>query len=347
MNPDAILINIKDQALHAYLQRYPFAEGPDRTLNERCFRAVGESIQLRTANEAEQITLWNDEQSSLAPQEQQRVQAVLGRLNLGTTQRTNIYNDFAWRVKPMPRDAGQVLSIGCGSGEELAFIGALIPPCHITAIDFHHTVRPELRTLLNLNFIAADFNELLPRWENRYDVIFCNHVLEHSYDPDRLLAVLRQRLQPGGALIAGLPLDGDQSHVFAREVRQIALNPILLHPIDMNFFDAGHPWKTNAADLKQTLLRSGFRSVAIYQRENHRSRFCAGPYPRFVARRNRAKRLHGAFLHPLRSMLKAAFPKEVPLTPKKIFFGIENRIWFGSNRLKNAFAPDVVAIAST
>ena len=43
----ALLFNVRNAELHAYIQRYPLLTGPDETLNKKCFAALIDSIERR------------------------------------------------------------------------------------------------------------------------------------------------------------------------------------------------------------------------------------------------------------------------------------------------------------
>ena len=49
--------------------------------------------------------------------------------------------------------------------------------------------------------------------DNSYDVIFCNHVLEHVNDYMKALRELRRILRPGGVLICSFPISPDIDYV--------------------------------------------------------------------------------------------------------------------------------------
>jgi SAM-dependent methyltransferase len=96
----------------------------------------------------------------------------------------------------------RVLDIGCAGGylsEILAARGF-----SVTGVDMPGTPFPEA-----IRFVAADLDQGLPPVDGRFDFIICADVLEHLRDPLRVLKQCRDRLTPGGALIASLPNSGN------------------------------------------------------------------------------------------------------------------------------------------
>ena len=344
-NGNAILIKIKDHSLQAYLQRYPFATGPDMDKNNESLDIIRKSIRIRRTNRTEDIVLESIIDTELQTEEDQRASALFQIIGVNSVQYKYLLNDFGWRVNKIPRDATEVLSLGCGDGHELIFIHAVLPNAKITAIDYINKIDDRLSEMLNLEFIEGDFNKVAEGLERSYDLIFSNHFLEHSYDPDNLIKMLFRLLKPKGVLIAGLPLDGSLDNVFSKEIQKIVENPDQLHAVDLNYFDPGHPWKTNAADLKGTFLNNGFQAVTIYQRAQHFCRYISGSKKIYDYKLKRAKYLNKIFFSPAHSLVKLIFPGDSPYLVRKLLFAIESRIWFGSNILKNNFSPDVVVIA--
>ncbi|HEV2619324.1 MAG TPA: hypothetical protein VGU23_05235, partial [Acidobacteriaceae bacterium] len=117
-----------------------------------------------------------------------------------------------------------------------------------------------------------------------------------------------------------------------------------IHPLDAAYLDAGHPWKTNPADLKQTMERAGFRDVLLYQRANHLARPTAGSRTHLEATKRRLIRLHRISFGLSRPLLKAFFPSRVPRALTKLFYALERRVSFGANRLANSHAQEAFVI---
>jgi len=344
-NGDAVLIKISDLSIRAYLRRYPFVNGPDMDMNNKSLDVIRKSIRIRRNNSPAEIISDDVVSTEIEPEENKRAISLFKNLGVDEVQYKNLLNDYGWRVNKISRDATDVLSIGCGNGYELIFIKALLPDAHITAIDDRDKIDRRLYSILNFKFIEGDFNVVSEKIKNKYDLIFSNHFLEHTCDPDSLIKNIFHLLRPRGILIAGLPLDSSVDTVFSEEILKLSNNPDRLHPIDLNYFDPGHPWKTNAADLTATLRNNKFHAITIYQRAQHPSRYIFGSEKTYNNKFKRARCLNKIFFSPMHSLIKLIFPRSPPYIARKILFAVESRCWFGSNWLKANFSPDVVVVA--
>jgi len=121
-----------------------------------------------------------------------------------------------YRFKPRPHsshllvleqfaDRGEglrVLDVGCAGG----YISEILTArgFAVTGVDMPGTPFPE-----SIRFVAADLDNGLPALDGRFDTIICADVLEHLRDPLRMLEQCRERLAPGGALVASLPNSGN------------------------------------------------------------------------------------------------------------------------------------------
>jgi SAM-dependent methyltransferase len=80
------------------------------------------------------------------------------------------------------------------------------------------------RNMKNLDYTTADLNSPLadvkmdlhdiPFEENTFDIIFCNHVLEHVEDDLRCMKELNRVLKPGGYAILQSPVDINRQETF-------------------------------------------------------------------------------------------------------------------------------------
>jgi hypothetical protein len=88
-----------------------------------------------------------------------------------------------------------------------------------------------------------------------------------------------------------------------------------VHPLDIVYLDAGHPWKTNPADIAVTLQETGFEWPQLYQRQQHLSRPAALGEGRFKAELAFGKALHALLFGWPRCLSKALLPEK----PQRIF----------------------------
>lgn len=104
-----------------------------------------------------------------------------------------------WRVLA-DYDFETVLDVGGGAGEHAAVFEALGK--QVTSVDYGRSVYFERRSPQRA-VIVGDFNTLtLPE---RYDVVWCSHVLEHQLDPHRFLLRLHAATKEGGVLAVTVP----------------------------------------------------------------------------------------------------------------------------------------------
>jgi SAM-dependent methyltransferase len=96
----------------------------------------------------------------------------------------------------------RVLDLGCAGGylsEILASRGFAV-----TGVD-----QPGTQRLPSIDFREADLDYDPIPIDSRFDFIVCADVLEHLRDPLRVLRQCRERLAPGGILLASLPNSGN------------------------------------------------------------------------------------------------------------------------------------------
>ena len=266
------------------------------------------------------------------------------RLALQRIRSTEIFDRLAWKFRDVPAGTQRILDIGCGDGLELVFLRAAAPEARILAVDWLSESLP-LRTVhaLGIEFRKVDVSDYLETTSETFDLVFSNHVLEHMYEPDHALAMLRRRVSEGGRMIAALPLDGQGACLADTLARLTGTLPLCW--VYFGSIDLGHPWKTTPADLKESLVSAGFANVRMVQQEQHLTRLLAVDEAGLDAFRMRARRLQRFFLEPLKALLATIFGNQAPFPLMRLFYAFESRIWFGANRLKNAESPEILVIA--
>jgi SAM-dependent methyltransferase len=156
------------------------------------------------------------------------------------------YSSHALVLREFPRqgDGRRVLDIGCAGGYLAEMLGQR--GFCVTGIDLPGTPHPS-----GMHFVAADLERGLPALEGSFDYIICADVLEHLREPERLLRECRERLAPGGALIASLPNSG---HAYFRG--QVLMGRFPQH--DRGLFDRTHVQFYTWRGWVDLLARAGF-----------------------------------------------------------------------------------------
>jgi SAM-dependent methyltransferase len=334
--PDqAIQIRILNRLHQAYLQQQPFAAGGDPRMNAAVLEDLRHSLRFRPAGTPPVTKRGDPADAALTDAEKQRIEQWFERLGTPQGQRDWAWRALAWKISRIPRTTKSVLSLGCGGGVELILIRALLPQARLVAVDFQDAMPTAVKQALWVEFTQGHILDYLARCEERFDAVFCNHFLEHLYEPEPTLAAIYKCLNAGGGLYAGLPMDGCADSVFARELRTMVANADSLHPLDVGVLDAGHAWKTNPADLHQTLRSQGFSKVELHvRRQSDRT-----------VRRRVGETLYAATFGTGRSVVRGVFGRQVPHPVLKGFLALERRCWFGANRLKNSLADEVLVTA--
>jgi SAM-dependent methyltransferase len=345
-----IQIEVTDTQLQAYLQRYPFAAGPEPEMNRRGLETVSAGMRWRPGGQRVVPVLLKPEETRLSVEETARATALMETIGMSEAKKAVHLDDFGWEANLIPREAKNVLVIGCGNGVELIFLRSVLPDAHITAMDYYKKLLPELQSAVGLTFHEGDIGALLPALKREYDLVFSNHTMEHLYAPNAMLTTLANLLVGGGHIVSIMPMVGMEGTPFLEEVRQytdrLATDPeAKIHPLELVYFDPGHPWKTNPEDLAGTLTDSGFCDVRIYQRENHRSRPLQMSTEDYRLRRRSKTRLNRIFLGVPRRVLMGLFPRNVPAKLTVLFYALERRLPIGTNLVMNNFSEEALFVA--
>ena len=96
----------------------------------------------------------------------------------------------------------------------------------------------------------------IPLEENRFDVVFCNHVMEHVEDPIQCMKEIYRVMKPGGWAIMQVPQDMSRKSTYE--------DPTITSPAERekHFWQKDHV-RLFGRDYPQWLEKAGFK-VAIY-----------------------------------------------------------------------------------
>lgn len=132
----------------------------------------------------------------------------------------------------------QIIDIGCGDGHHLKWIED-IPRAESYGSDYNLLrLRRAKRSMPFSRLLLMDILDI-PFDNNYFDIILCNHVLEHIINDQSALKEIERILSPGGILILGVPNELSEWWQLAYE-----LEPNLREITDhVHFYDAESIYK--------------------------------------------------------------------------------------------------------
>ncbi len=144
--------------------------------------------------------------------------------------------------------------------------------------------RQRFRRMPNLDYTTADLNSPwadihcdvseLPFEDGRFDVVLCNHVLEHVEDDARAMAELFRVMRPGGFGIFQVPIDPKLATTFE--------DPSITDPVERErHYGQSDHLRQYGRDYADKLASVGFRVVendfASRLRNDEVERYCVSP----------------------------------------------------------------------
>jgi SAM-dependent methyltransferase len=150
------------------------------------------------------------------------------------------------------KKSGALLDLGCSSGAFLqSFQGE---PWELYGIEMSRECARRAEARTGAKVFVGDILEA-PFPERSFDVISCCDVLEHLYEPRRVMAKVVQWLKPGGIFYVQVPnIDSAEAHVFGTYWQGLELPRHLFH--------------YSPASLKLLAESAGLREMYIETRRN-------------------------------------------------------------------------------
>ena len=151
---------------------------------------------------------------------------------------------------PGPGDA--VLEVGCGAGHVLAAFNGF----ERTGLDLSPRMLARAARRLGADTtLTCGSAEQLPFDDASFDVVVCTEVLEHTQDPQRVVAELMRVAAPGARVVVSIP--NEKNIDFAK--RLLRRTPVL-NRLLANLASEGNEWHLHRFD--RALLESTVQSHA-------------------------------------------------------------------------------------
>lgn len=96
-----------------------------------------------------------------------------------------------------------VLDVGCGYGEILYAIKNKYPSSSVLGIEPSSKVATQANQYFDIEVLPILLEEYVPI--RKFDIILCNHTLEHVDDPIKFVKLLKRLLKPNGILYIEVP----------------------------------------------------------------------------------------------------------------------------------------------
>ncbi len=155
-------------------------------------------------------------------------------------------------IDQIPLESEMILDVGCAAGGIGKYVKVKNPSCKVYGIEVDELAVINAKQYYDEVFVMnLDHLEDLPIPHYSFDVIICADVLEHLYNPYRVLAILSKYLKEGGTLITSIPnirhistvnelLRGNWAYEYAGILDNTHIRFFTLKEMQKMLFDAGY-----------------------------------------------------------------------------------------------------------
>lgn len=160
------------------------------------------------------------------------------------------------------KKSGTVLDIGCGLGDLLSVFQENDWQC--TGIEFNEFAANYARTSFNLNIVNKSIYEF--DGTDKYDLIMLWGVLEHFYDPSKILKKISELLKDDGILVLEVP-SGDSMLVRYFEQNPQSVDRIIEGDRHIMLFSVrGFTEMTQTAGFEPMAIKSNGLDITTFNR---------------------------------------------------------------------------------
>lgn len=150
-------------------------------------------------------------------------------------------------------NAKRILDVGCGTGVLGKALKAQDASRIVYGITYSSQEYETAKQVLD-EVVVADINQSIPEIKRTFDCIIFSHILEHTFDPSKILLKFSSVLEDGGVVLVALPnvLFFKQRVKFLKGKFEYSENGGLMDNTHFRFFD----WTTAA-----TMINKGGLSI--------------------------------------------------------------------------------------
>lgn len=159
------------------------------------------------------------------------------------------------RVFSQYMNRGRALELGCEIGYMSEMLAPLVDLLDIVDASELFLERTRARSIPNARYFCSLFENY--RSDTQYDAVFASHVLEHLWDVQQVLQMIRDSLAHNGFLFVAVPNARAMSRQLARHMGLIDN----LYDLTPNDLRGGHRRVYDQVTLRRDLEAAGFEVV--------------------------------------------------------------------------------------
>jgi 2-polyprenyl-3-methyl-5-hydroxy-6-metoxy-1,4-benzoquinol methylase len=152
------------------------------------------------------------------------------------------------------------LQMGCSNGYETTILAEHLLRLDVVdgSAEFLEKTKQK-KSDRNVNFIDALFEEyVVDEFQEKYDYVFCNYVLEHVFDVGPVLQNIRANIKPNGYVFAVVPNQNALSRQLAKKMNLVGN----LNELTENDIRHGHRRTFDTNAISNEFVKHGFDVIA-------------------------------------------------------------------------------------